>query len=104
MEIVVLPSAFTAIAGRAHWEVLVRARAIENLCYVIAPDQGGYHLSGRETYGHSMIVDPWGTVLGRLANGTGVVCADLDDSVSAGFRGCAGGCAVATCRFQRQFE
>ena len=78
MEILVLPSAFTAITGRAHWEVLVRARAIENLCYVIAPDQGGYHLSGRETYGNSMIVDPWGTVLNRLSRGPGVVCAPLD--------------------------
>ncbi|MGB5718899.1 MAG: carbon-nitrogen hydrolase family protein [Gammaproteobacteria bacterium] len=78
MEILVLPSAFTAITGRAHWEVLVRARAIENLCYVIAPDQGGYHLSGRETYGHSMIVDPWGTVLNSLSRGPGVVCADVE--------------------------
>jgi nitrilase len=78
MEIVVLPSAFTAITGRAHWEVLVRARAIENLCYMIAPDQGGYHLNGRETYGHSMIVDPWGTVLNSLARGPGVVCAEVE--------------------------
>ena len=78
MEILVLPSAFTAITGRAHWEVLVRARAIENLCYVVAPDQGGYHLSGRETYGHSMIVDPWGTVMNSLARGPGVVCADIE--------------------------
>jgi len=78
MEILVIPSAFTAITGRAHWEVLVRARAIENLCYVIAPDQGGYHLSGRETYGNSMIVDPWGTVLNRLARGPGVVSADIE--------------------------
>lgn len=78
MEILVLPSAFTAITGRAHWEVLVRARAIENLCYVIAPDQGGYHLNGRETYGNSMIVDPWGTVLNRLSRGPGVVCATID--------------------------
>ena len=78
MEILVLPSAFTAITGRAHWEVLVRARAIENLCYVVAPDQGGYHLNGRETYGHSMIVDPWGTVLNSLARGPGVVCADIE--------------------------
>jgi predicted amidohydrolase len=78
MEIIVLPSAFTAITGRAHWEVLVRARAIENLCYVIAPDQGGYHLNGRETFGHSMIVDPWGTVLNSLARGPGVVCADVE--------------------------
>jgi nitrilase len=78
MELLVLPSAFTAITGRAHWEVLVRARAIENLCYVIAPDQGGYHLSGRETHGHSMIVDPWGVVLDSLARGPGVVCASID--------------------------
>ncbi|MGB5179088.1 MAG: carbon-nitrogen hydrolase family protein [Gammaproteobacteria bacterium] len=78
MEILVLPSAFTAITGRAHWEVLVRARAIENLCYVIAPDQGGYHMSGRETYGHSMIVDPWGNVLNSLARGPGVVCASIE--------------------------
>jgi len=78
MEIIVLPSAFTAITGRAHWEVLVRARAIENLCYVVAPDQGGYHLNSRETYGHSMIVDPWGTILNSLARGPGVVCADID--------------------------
>jgi predicted amidohydrolase len=78
LEILVVPSAFTAITGRAHWEVLVRARAIENLCYVIAPDQGGYHLNGRETYGHSMIVDPWGTVLNSLARGPGVVCADIE--------------------------
>ncbi len=78
LEVLVLPSAFTAITGRAHWEVLVRARAIENLCYVIAPDQGGFHLNGRETYGHSMIVDPWGTVLNSLSRGPGVVCADIE--------------------------
>jgi predicted amidohydrolase len=78
MELFVLPSAFTAFTGRSHWEVLVRARAIENQCYVLAPDQGGYHLSGRETHGHSMIVDPWGTVLNSLARGPGVVCADVE--------------------------
>ena len=78
MEIIVLPSAFTAITGRAHWEVLVRARAIENLCYVVAPDQGGYHLSSRETYGHSMIVDPWGTVLAHAPNRESVAVADID--------------------------
>ena len=66
MEIIVLPSAFTAITGRAHWEVLVRARAIENLCYVIASAQGGYHVNGRETHGDTMIVSPWGVVLDRL--------------------------------------
>lgn len=78
MEILVIPSAFTAFTGRAHWDVLVRARAIENQCYVIAPNQGGYHLNGRETHGHSMIVDPWGTVLNSLAHGPGVVCADVE--------------------------
>jgi deaminated glutathione amidase len=78
MELVALPSAFTAVTGSAHWDVLVRARAVENLCYVAAPAQGGYHVNGRETYGHSMIVDPWGVVLDRLVSGSGVVCADLD--------------------------
>lgn len=78
MEICVLPSAFTSITGRAHWEALIRARAIENLCYVIAPDQGGYHMNGRETHGDSMIVDPWGVVMNRLPQGTGVVVSDID--------------------------
>jgi nitrilase len=78
MELLALPAAFTAITGRAHWEILVRARAIENLCYVAAAAQGGYHLSGRETHGHSMIIDPWGTVLNSLARGPGVVCANID--------------------------
>ena len=78
MEIIALPSSFTAITGRAHWEPLVRARAIENLCYVLAAGQGGYHVNGRATYGHSMIVDPWGQVMNELANGSGLVCADMD--------------------------
>ena len=78
MEICVLPSAFTSLTGKAHWESLLRARAIENLCYVIAPDQGGYHMNGRETHGDSMIVDPWGVVLNRLPHGTGVVVSDID--------------------------
>ena len=78
MEICVLPSAFTSLTGRAHWESLLRARAIENLCYMIAPDQGGYHKNGRETYGDSMIIDPWGVVLNRLPHGTGVVVSDVD--------------------------
>jgi len=77
-EIIVVPSAFTAITGKAHWEVLLRARAIENLCYVVASAQGGYHVSGRETYGNSMIVDPWGVVLDRLPQGSGYVMADID--------------------------
>jgi nitrilase len=78
MELLALPAAFTAITGRAHWEILVRARAIENLCYVAAAAQGGYHINGRETHGHSMIVDPWGTVLNTLGRGPGVVCANID--------------------------
>ena len=78
MEIIALPSAFTAITGKAHWETLVRARAIENLCFMLAAGQGGYHVNGRETYGHSMIVDPWGNVMNELANGSGLVCADMD--------------------------
>lgn len=79
-EAVALPAAFTAITGKAHWECLVRARAIENLVYVIAAAQGGYHVNGRETYGDSMVVDPWGTVLDRLRHGSGVVVGGLDRS------------------------
>lgn len=78
MELLALPSAFTAITGKAHWETLVRARAIENLCYVFAAGQGGYHVNGRATYGHSMIVDPWGQVMNELATGSGLVCAEVD--------------------------
>jgi nitrilase len=77
-EIIALPSAFTAATGRAHWEVLLRARAVENLCYVIAPDQGGTHAGKRETWGDSMIVDPWGEVLNRLSRGPGVVLGEID--------------------------
>lgn len=77
-EIFVVPSAFTAYTGRAHWETLIRARAIENLAYVIAPAQTGRHANGRETYGNSMIVDPWGEVLTRRPDGIGVVIADCD--------------------------
>jgi len=78
VDIIVLPAAFTAITGKAHWEPLVRARAIENLSYVIAAAQGGYHLNGRETYGDSMIVNPWGTILDRLPRGSGFVIAQID--------------------------
>jgi len=73
-----VPSAFTAVTGRAHWEILLRARAIENSAYVVAPDQGGRHANGRETFGHSMIVDPWGTVLATVAEGAGIAVADID--------------------------
>jgi predicted amidohydrolase len=78
VEVIVIPSAFTAITGAAHWEVLVRARAIENLCYVVAADQGGYHVNGRESYGDSMIVDPWGHILDRLSSGSGFVMGEID--------------------------
>ena len=78
MDVLMLPSAFTAVTGAAHWETLLRARAIENLCYLVAPAQQGYHANGRETYGDSMIVDPWGTVLARLATGHGVVVQEID--------------------------
>lgn len=77
-QILLIPSAFTELTGKAHWEVLIRARAIENLCYVVAPGQGGYHTSGRTTYGHSMIVDYWGRVRDVREKGAGVVLADID--------------------------
>ena len=77
-EILTVPSAFTETTGKAHWHVLLRARAIENACFVVAPAQSGTHSSGRETYGDSLIVDYWGQVLSRLAKGTGVITADID--------------------------
>lgn len=78
MEVFALPSAFTAITGRAHWELLLRARAVENLCYGIAAAQGGQHANGRETFGDSLLVEPWGSVLARHATGPGVVVAEID--------------------------
>jgi nitrilase len=78
VDILLVPSAFTETTGRAHWETLIRARAIENLSYVLAPAQGGHHVNGRETHGDSMIVDPWGVVLDRLPRGAGVVVAPVD--------------------------
>ena len=78
-DLLAVPSAFTYTTGRAHWELLLRARAVENQAYVVAPAQGGTHESGRRTWGHSMIVDPWGEVLAvRAEDGEGVVVADLD--------------------------
>ena len=85
-ELFAIPSAFTALTGKAHWEILVRARAIENLAYVIAAAQGGYHINGRETHGDSMIVNPWGEVQDRLARGSGVVIAELDQRRQARVR------------------
>ena len=78
MEICALPSAFTSLTGKVHWESLLRARSIENLSFMIAADQGGYHVGGRETHGDSMIIDPWGLVLNRLPHGTGVVVSEID--------------------------
>ncbi|WP_398313277.1 carbon-nitrogen hydrolase family protein [Zoogloea sp.] len=78
VDLIVLPAAFTWTTGQAHWEILLRARAIENQCYVLASAQGGRHPSGRRTWGDSMIIDPWGEVLARLPEGPGVVVADLD--------------------------
>ena len=86
VDIIVLPSAFTETTGKMHWEVLVRARAIENLAYVVAAAQGGYHVSGRETHGNSMIVDPWGRVLDRLPRGSGVVVAEVNPPYQASLR------------------
>ena len=77
-EALFVPSAFTATTGAAHWETLLRARAIENQAYVVAPAQGGVHASGRRTHGHTMIVDPWGEVLGVRPEGEGVVLAEID--------------------------
>jgi|SRR5882724_272666 len=86
IDIIALPSAFTETTGKMHWEVLVRARAVENLAYVIAAAQGGYHVNGRETHGNSMIVDPWGRVMDRLARGSGVVMADINPTYHASLR------------------
>jgi nitrilase len=77
-ELFVLPSAFTSVTGQAHWHVLLRARAIENLTAVIAPAQGGFHVNGRETYGHSLIVDAWGNILDEKPGGAGYAIADIN--------------------------
>jgi predicted amidohydrolase len=77
-DVIVVPAAFTWTTGRAHWELLLRARAVENQCYVLAAAQGGTHPNGRRTWGHSMIVDPWGEVLAVLPEGEGVVVAEFD--------------------------
>lgn len=86
VDIILVPAAFTATTGKAHFETLIRARAIENLAYVIAPAQGGYHVSGRETHGDSMIVDPWGNILDRLPRGSGVVVAAINHAYQNGLR------------------
>ena len=86
VDFIFVPSAFTETTGKAHWDVLIRARAIENQCYVVAPAQGGYHVNGRETHGHTMIVDPWGVVLDRLPRGSGVVVAGVNPTYQAKIR------------------
>lgn len=84
--LIVVPAAFTHTTGLAHWEVLLRARAIENQCYVLAAAQGGLHANGRRTFGHSMLVDPWGEVKAVLAEGEGVVSGELDPAFLASVR------------------
>ena len=86
VDLILVPAAFTETTGKAHWESLIRARAIENLCYVLAPAQGGYQTSGRETHGNSMIVDPWGVVLDRLPRGSGVVIASINRDYQTSLR------------------
>ena len=76
-DLIVVPSAFTHTTGQAHWEVLLRARAIENQCYVLAPAQGGLHENGRRTWGHSMLIDPWGEIIEVLPEGAGIVSGAL---------------------------
>ena len=78
VDLILVPSAFTETTGKAHWEILLRARAIENLAYVLAPAQGGYHVNGRETHGDTMLVDPWGVVIDRLPRGSGIVVGDIE--------------------------
>lgn len=78
LDLIVLPAAFTDTTGKAHWELLLRARAVENLCHVLAPAQGGLHDNGRRTFGHSLVIGPWGEVMAVQAEGPGVVMADID--------------------------
>jgi predicted amidohydrolase len=73
-----VPAAFTVTTGKVHWEVLLRARAIENQCYVLAAAQGGHHENGRHTWGHTMLIDPWGNIQSVLAEGEGVVVGDIE--------------------------
>lgn len=77
-ELIVVPAAFTAVTGAAHWEVLLRARAIESQCYVLAANQTGTHFGGRQTFGHSCLIDPWGELIAELPEGSGIVAGELD--------------------------
>ncbi len=80
LSLILVPSAFTAVTGAAHWHVLLRARAIENQCYVLAAAQGGLHPNGRRTFGHSLFIDPWGVIVAELDEGAGIVVGDIDAS------------------------
>lgn len=86
VDLILVPAAFTETTGKAHWEILLRARAIENQCYVLAVGQGGRHENGRMTHGNSMIIDPWGEILDRKLKGPGVVITDLDHQCIADIR------------------
>jgi len=77
-DLILVPAAFTATTGRAHWHTLLRARAIENLCYVLAPAQGGRHDNGKATFGHSVLYDPWGETVAQLDEGPGVIVGEVD--------------------------
>jgi nitrilase len=78
LALILVPAAFTAVTGAAHWHLLLRARAVENQCYVLAAAQGGEHPNGRRTYGHSLLIDPWGTIVAERGEGPGIVVGDVD--------------------------
>lgn len=86
IDVLVLPSAFTQTTGKAHWHALIKARAIENQCYLVAANQGGVHQNGRETFGHSCIVSPWGEIIDEIPKNQGTVSADFDASILARIR------------------
>ena len=86
VSLIVVPAAFTYTTGKAHWEILLRARAIENQCYVLAAAQGGTHVNGRRTWGQSMLIDPWGEVKAVLAEGEGIVSGEVDEIFMHGVR------------------
>ena len=82
-QLFLVPAAFTALSGKAHWHVLLRARAIETGCYIVAPAQSGTHADGRKTYGHSLIINPWGEIIAEAKDGDSIICASLDLSATA---------------------
>lgn len=86
VSLAIVPSAFTYTTGAAHWEILLRARAIENQCYILAPAQGGEHENGRRTWGHSVLIDPWGDVIDDIAQGPGFIIGDVDQQRLADVR------------------